>query len=89
MRDFASWSGRIRLLALLCLLVAAGPTLLMVACGTAAAPQPEGTAIRGTPVPTIGGTIGGCELGPKADCPGADFSKPGPGRDRPGLGAAR
>ena len=80
MRNSAVRTGRIRLLTLSCVLVAASPMVLMAACGSAASPQPqelptpEGTAIRGTPVPTIGGTIGGCELGPKADCPGADFS---------------
>ena len=80
MRNTSSWTGRIRLLTLLCLVIAASPVLLMAACGSAASlqpqelPTPEGTAIRGTPVPTIGGTIGGCEIGPKADCPGADFS---------------
>ena len=80
MRNSASWTGRTRLLTLFCLLMLASPSLLVAACGSAAAPQseevptPEGTAIIGTPVPTIGGTIGGCEIGPKADCPGADFS---------------
>ncbi len=74
MRNSASWTGRTRLLTLFCLLMLASPSLLMAACGSAAAPQPEGTAIIGTPVPTIGGTIGGCEIGPKADCPGVDFS---------------
>ena len=80
MRNTSSWTGRIRLLALLCVLVAVSPMLLMAACGSAAAPQPveeptpEESPIIGTPVPTIGGAIGGCEIGPKADCPGADFS---------------
>ena len=80
MRRFASWAGRIRILTLPCLLVAASPLLLMAACGSAASPTPEeeptleGAEFRGTPVPTIAGTIGDCELGPKADCPGADFS---------------
>lgn len=70
---------RTALLALSCLLLLAGASLL-TACGSAPATQPEqeetpdeGVA-RATPIPTISGTIAGCEIGPKAECPGADFS---------------
>ena len=49
---------------------------LAAACGSAAvqAPTPLPTLLGATPVPTIPGVIGECEIGSGAECPGADFS---------------
>ncbi len=74
-------AGRARAAPLLCLLALAGASLLALGgCGSGGGtlhqevPTPGGEDFAITPVPTIGGLIGGCEIGQGAECPGADFS---------------
>ena len=57
-------------------LLLASVLALTAACGSAAvqAPTPLATLLGATPVPTIPGVIADCDIGPGAECPGADFS---------------
>ena len=57
-------------------LLLASVLALAAACGSAAvqAPTPLATLLGATPVPTIPGVVADCEIGPGAECPGADFS---------------
>ena len=56
-------------------LLLASVLALAAACGSAAVQAPTPLPdLRVTPVPTIPGVMGGCEIGPGAECPGADFS---------------
>ena len=75
MRSSGNGMGRTCIVPLLYLLFLASAFTLLAACGADAVPAAESAPTPGnTPVPEVAKVIGQCQIGPGAQCPGADFS---------------
>ncbi len=73
MRSSGNGMGRTRIVPLLYLLFLASVFTFLAACESDAVPAAQSTP-GNTPVPEVAKVVGGCQIGPGAQCPGADFS---------------